>query len=163
MGMGYKMTMAGLTIGALFTGAISTAGAQEVRVTPEFTQPGSIPDQFDRAYFSNDRNFFDNRSEGRQFNFLFGVGNIIRSGFTENEISRDGRAVDNLYRQTLTRQLSSSPMIRTLDLPNPFNTSVRLSPRSAEASRQLPLQPSVFETAPSSLPPGSQSPVPALW
>lgn len=165
MEMGYKYALAGFAIGALSILTGGTAMAQEVRVTPEFTQPGSIPDQFDRAFSSNDRTFYENRSEARQFNFLFGVGSIVRSGFVENEINRDGRAINNLYRQVLTRQLSNSPIIRTQDIPNPFNTSVRLLPRSAEASRQLPGQPPIVETAPSStLPPGdNRSPVPALW
>lgn len=165
MEMGYKRTLAGLAIGTLFTLSSGAAFAQEVRVTPELTQPGSIPEQFDRTFSSNDRTFYENRSETRQFNFLFGVGSIVRSGFVENEINRDGRAINNLYRQVLTRQLSNSPIIRTQDIPNPFNTSVRLLPSSAEASRRIPAQPSVIETAPSStLPPGdNRSPVPALW
>jgi len=81
-------------------------------------------DTFNRAFFKNDPNFFRNQSVGRQFDLIFGVGN----SFPENEIRRDGELVDTLYQDTLKQQGSSGPIIRTPDLPNPYNTTLLESP-----------------------------------
>jgi len=37
--------------------------------------------------------------------------------------------VDIVYQNTLEQQVSSDPIIRTQDLPNPYETSILLSPR----------------------------------
>jgi hypothetical protein len=88
----------------------------------------TIAEKFNQAFFSNDPDFFRNRSLGRQLNFLFGAGSLIRNSFPENEIARDAAQVHNLYRTTLEQQVSSDPVIRTPDLPNPYGTSILSSP-----------------------------------
>lgn len=77
----------------------------------------TIPEAFDRAFFSNDRDAFTNRSILRQLNSIFGP-------YPENEINRDGQAVHKLYVEVLEQQVSSDPILRTPDLPNPYNTSL---------------------------------------
>ena len=76
-----------------------------------------IDRQFERTFFSNDREAFVNRSIGRQFNFLFGP-------FPENEITRDSKALYKLYVDVMRQQVSNDPVIRTPDLANPYNTSL---------------------------------------
>jgi hypothetical protein len=89
--------------------------------------PVRIDEQFNRVFFSNDREFFQNRSVSRQLDFLFG----LRNSFPENEITRDGRGVHNLYVEVLERQVGSDPILLTPDLPSPFNTSLRQMPPSS--------------------------------
>lgn len=131
-------------------------------------QPGTVGAAFEDVYFSNDRDFYTNRSIPRQFNYIFGPGILIRNGFPENEIARDGRAINELYREVLARQLSTSPLLRTRDLPNPFTESVRNLPL-AEVPIQIqprPALPPIIEEVPSTQPsvsPPSRGPVPALW
>lgn len=83
---------------------------------------------FERAFFKNDPEFFRNRSPQRQIDAIFGVGSLLRNSFTENEIRRDAELVDIFYRDLLNQQVSSDPIIRTPDLPNPYGSSILLSP-----------------------------------
>ena len=104
------------------TGFHSSAIAQPA----SSTQPKpdeTLAETFERTFFTNDLTFFRNRSLGRQFNWIFGF-----NGYTENEINRDAARVDDLYRSSLKRQTSSDPVIRTRDLPNPYETSILASP-----------------------------------
>ena len=91
------------------------------------TQPSSteaISETFNRAFFESDPEFFRNRSFGRQLDLILGL-----DSFTEDEITRDAERVNNLYEDALERQVSSDPIIRTRDLPNPYETSILSSPR----------------------------------
>lgn len=84
---------------------------------------------FERSFFRNDRTFFDNRSFGRQFDFIFGIGSSNKNSFVENEIQGDTELVDVLYKDALEQQGSSDPILRTRDLPNPYETSTTFSNR----------------------------------
>lgn len=88
----------------------------------------SVADTFNRAYFKNDPNFFRNRSVKNQLDLIFGPGSLIRNSFPENKINRDAELIDILYQDTLRQQVSSDPIIRTRDLPNPYETSILQSP-----------------------------------
>ena len=94
---------------------------------PENDRALRIDQQFNRVFFDNDKDFFENRSIPRQLDFLFG----LRNSFPENEINRDGRGVHRLYVEVLERQVGSDPILLTPDLPNPFNTSLRQLPPSS--------------------------------
>ena len=102
---------------------------------------------FNRAFFRNDPDFFNNRSVGRQLNFMFGIGSLLRNSFPENEIIRDAELVDSLYKDTLKQQVSSGPIIRTRDLPNPYETSVLQNP-SLKGNSPVVEREVVFETQP---------------
>ncbi len=77
----------------------------------------SIPDAFERQFFDKDRIFSQNRTLGRTSAWLF-------FSFPENEITQDGRGIYNLYREVLNQQVSNAPIIRTPDLPNPYDNSL---------------------------------------
>lgn len=84
----------------------------------------TLGDAFERTYFNNDPNFFQNRSFKRQLNWMFGI-----NGFPDNEINRDAAQIHDLWQTTLIQQTASDPVIRTRDLPNPYNTSILSSPQ----------------------------------
>ncbi|MEA5600817.1 hypothetical protein [Nostoc sp. UHCC 0252] len=87
-------------------------------------------DAFERAYFRHDRNFYENGSSlKRQLDVFFGSGTGFGGSFPENEIARDAELVNTLYHDALTQQVGNDPYIRTPDLPNPYNTSLMMSPR----------------------------------
>ncbi|MFN6571307.1 hypothetical protein A6770_24625 [Nostoc minutum NIES-26] len=87
-------------------------------------------DVFERAYFRHDRNFYENNSSvKRQLDSFLGSGSVFRNSFPENEIARDAELVNTLYRDVLTQQVGNDPYIRTPDLPNPYDTSLLMSPR----------------------------------
>jgi hypothetical protein len=96
------------------------------------TQPSgneTISETFNRAFFRNDPEFFRNRSIKRQIDLILGPGSLLRNSFPENEILRDAKLVDILYQDVLEQQASSDPIIRTPDLPNPYESTILVSPR----------------------------------
>ncbi|QKQ77295.1 hypothetical protein [Nostoc sp. TCL240-02] len=86
-------------------------------------------DVFERAFFSHDRNFYENGSLKRQVDSLLGSGSSFGGSFPENEIARDAELVNTLYHDVLTQQVGNDPYLRTPDLPNPYDTSLIMSPR----------------------------------
>ncbi|MEH2289405.1 hypothetical protein [Nostoc sp.] len=110
-----------LTAGIAFP---SIASAQTATSNTETTN-----DVFERAYFRHDRNFYENGSLKRQLDSFFGSGTGFGGSFPENEIARDAELVNTLYHDALTQQVGNDPYIRTPDLPNPYNTSLMMSPR----------------------------------
>lgn len=112
-----------LIVMAAATGFQGVAIAQQTSGTQPIDE--TLADTFERTFFNNDPNFFRNRSLGRQLNWMFGV-----NGFAENEINRDATELHDLLRTSLKRQNSSDRVIRTRDLPNPFNSSILSSPKN---------------------------------
>lgn len=167
MGIGTRRL---LGILALATSSLIFSGgaiAQEVDEDADVIVLDSLPEAFEDAFYSNDRNFFENRSLYRQINWILGQGSIVRNGFPENEIARDGAAVHAIYEIGLALQNTSDPLLRTPDLPNPYETSLLLLP-SVEFRGQAELEnfPSTFgpPPEPQAQPvPQPQRPVPALY
>lgn len=148
----------GLGLFSIVTGIVPgyQAMAQTATLEP------SIPQQFNDAFYSNADTFFGNRSLGGQLSLIFGI-----PGFPENQIRRDGRAVDRLYREVLEQQVASDPTLRTPDLPNPFSGSLLTTPLIAAEEPIPPAPPPVIFQQPTVAPPPPAPtparPVPALW
>ena len=92
-------------------------------------QTETTNDAFERAYFRHDRNFYENGSLKRQLDSFLGSGSSFGGSFPENEIARDAQLINTLYHDVLTQQVGNDPYIRTPDLPNPYDTSLIMSPR----------------------------------
>ncbi|HEY9616069.1 MAG TPA: hypothetical protein V6C64_04470 [Microcoleaceae cyanobacterium] len=154
-----RSAIAGLTVMTFSSAITPAAQAQDTIQLSPVTKLQTIPERFDEVYFRRDPDFFTNRSLLRQLLFLTGP-------FTENEISNDAKGVSNLYYETMSRQLNNFPIVRTPDLPNPFNESLLTLPRLVNNPPLLVEQPP-FVSPPIVTPPVSrpqpQSPVPALW
>lgn len=121
-------------------------------------QFGSVPFQFEHEFFSNSREYSRNRTLPGQLKRIFGP-------FPENSMSRDQRNVHQLYLETQYKQMNSGPIIRTVDLQNPFQASLRTLPPPVVAAPIPPLgvQPPIV--APPVAVPAvpTPAPVPALW
>jgi len=160
--------IAGATVVAFSLVTASAVLAEDKDLFPS-PVPGaqSVNQQFEDTFFSNDRDFVRNRSAPRQLGFLTGLGIVVRDSFPENEIARDGKNLLDLYRQVNARQVPL-PVIRTPDLPTPFNTSILTSPMVADADAGPPAAQPTFSypgdgvTAPPTAAP-SRGKVPALW
>ncbi|MBE9037339.1 hypothetical protein [aff. Roholtiella sp. LEGE 12411] len=124
--MGIKLkTLGGLLVLAVGIAFPSVASAQ--KVTPSYETTNDV---FERAFFRHDRNFYENGGFKRQLDsFLGSSGSGLRNSFPENEIARDAELVNTLYHDVLTQQVGNDPYIRTPDLPNPYDTSLLMSPR----------------------------------
>ncbi|MBW4477975.1 MAG: hypothetical protein KME54_14180 [Tolypothrix brevis GSE-NOS-MK-07-07A] len=123
MGIKFK-AVGGLLV--LLAASISIPAFADDKGTTNYETANEI---FDRAYFKNDRNFYGNNTFRRQIDWLVGSGSLFRNSFPENEIARDAELVNVVYRDVLNQQVGNDPYIRTPDLPNPYNTSLMMSPR----------------------------------
>lgn len=92
------------------------ARAQSVNNQPVIISPAQA---FNRAMFENSGTYFENRSIRRQTRSILGLG-----GFPEQNLTRDAKLVNLVYRDVLRQQVSSTPLIRIQDLRNPFDSTV---------------------------------------
>ncbi len=110
--------------------------------SPVFRPRETVPNTVDRAFYGPLGEFSD-RNPLRSTQTILGTP----FGFPENQISRDGERIHRLYVDLLNQQVSSDPLIRTADLPNPFNLSVLTLPTSSsqisgsEFAIEQPLEP----------------------
>lgn len=104
---------------SIFGSAAKAQTAADVKFQPSPT----LADRFEEAFYSHDKNYFENRSFFRQLDTIVGWGSF-KTSFVENEINADTEAVHNLYVDAFARQVSSDPVIRTRDLPNPYDSSI---------------------------------------
>jgi hypothetical protein len=123
MGIKFK-AVGGLLV--LLAASISIPAFADDKGTANYETANEV---FDRAYFKNDRNFYGNNTFRRQIDWLVGSGSLFRNSFPESEIARDAELVNVVYRDVLNQQVGNDPYIRTPDLPNPYNTSLMMSPR----------------------------------
>lgn len=168
MRMKLRGILATIAIALAASSIANVAAAQTANQSSEPTRP--LNDEFLRAFYANDGNFFQNRRLGRQIDFVLGVGTNFLNSFTDNEITGDGRAVNRLYNEALRDQTLSDGIIRTPDQENPFDTSLLLLPASAatlSTTSDIPPVPVVpfsppppVQAAPQAAP---SAPVPALW
>ena len=78
---------------------------------------------FEEAYYTRGKDAFQQSSIFGQINTILGF-----TGFPEQHVSVDGKAVDTLYNESLKQQASSGEPIVTRDLENPYSTSLRETP-----------------------------------
>ena len=90
--------------------------------TPPHTRLETIPETFEKAFFDHSDSYFQNTSSWGQVQLIFGLG------FPENEIAHDGKTIHFIYQDVLAQQTQSDPVIRTLDLKSPFDSSLRSNP-----------------------------------
>jgi hypothetical protein len=159
IGIGSKCAIAGCVFLALSVVSSTAAIAVDDEDFPlvQGVRFGQIPYEFENAFFSHNRDFYRNRSFTGQLKRIFGP-------FPENSTARDGRAVNELYLRTQFQQMNSGPILRTVDLPTPFQYSLRtLPPPVVVAPIEVIPAPIVPPVAPAPLPVQPTRPVPALW
>lgn len=121
MGTRFKSLTGALAI--FTTVCVGSAATAQPAPNNQSPQNGTLSDRFEQVFFANDRDFSANRSFLRQLDFIIGIGSP-NTGFVENEINADTKAITALYKDALLQQGSSDPIVRTRDLPNPYDTSI---------------------------------------
>ena len=111
----------------LVTAAIGFTSAAFAEPTSSTGSRGNetISERFGQDLFKNEPDFYRNRSVESKINLIFGL-----NSFPDRKIIRDGELINRLYQNVLDQQVSNEPIIRTPDLPNPYDTSVLRSLRS---------------------------------
>jgi len=87
----------------------------------------NIPGLFNRAVNNNTGRFYDYTSISGQFNSREGWRTFLQGSYFDNMITRDAKLIETLYYDVMQQQ-QSGPLIRTQDLPNPFDTSLQENP-----------------------------------
>ncbi|BAW96371.1 hypothetical protein NIES970_12980 [[Synechococcus] sp. NIES-970] len=115
-----------LAVGAAVQGIGQQAIAQTYLEGRYPTYPEHTNDVFTRALYYESRDTFESFRTGQVLNDSFGVSpfGIDGSGYPEHRAKRDIKKIDILYRDIMLQQVGSDPVIRTQDLPNPFNSSL---------------------------------------
>jgi hypothetical protein len=140
MGVRIKSLLGAAMLSAVAT-VISNAAMAQDR-SPVFRPRETVPEAMNRAYYGSMGDFSD-RNPFRSIGVILGTP----FGFPENQTSRDAERMNRLYKDLLNQQVSSDPLIRTADLPNPYNLSVLTLPSSnnrvmgTEFSIEEPFQP----------------------
>ena len=116
----------GVSVSTLAVASAILTVAAPSRAEP--SQPVPLSEAFNDAFYQNARSFFQNRSIYSQINWILGQGSIIRSGYPDKQIERDVRGIHSLYEDAIDQQVASDPVIRTPDLPNPYDSSVMMMP-----------------------------------
>ncbi|MBD2576951.1 hypothetical protein [Oscillatoria sp. FACHB-1406] len=124
----------------------SSAAIAQTYINPEqfeLIDFESIPDAFDYSITSHSGDSFNRSRLYSPVQTMFGM-----PYFLDNAIARDAEDAHKLYRELYYLQTMSGPVIRTVDIANPFNTSLRLNP--SFAGPQAPVRGSefLFEVAP---------------
>ena len=118
-----------LLVGAASSIFASEALAESAPSATAQTEPQeNLAETFHRALFENSGDSFEAGSIWGQINLIFGFTALPEGSFPENQISRDARQIDILYKEALKQQNQSQPMIRTRDLSNPFDSSILNNP-----------------------------------
>jgi len=170
-----KTFLSVLSLLTLAGGFAAPAIAQSAPEAGELTLPptyDSVPNLVNAAFFSESGDPFNRLTIGNQAETIFGFGIVkfIRGTYPENEIERESALVHALYEDLLRQQVASDPVIRTRDLPNPYDSSVltrynevtrfgsTVIPETFQQQPTQSVQPS-FTPAPSP----TRDPIPALW
>ena len=101
--------------------------------------PEHTADVFDRAVdyelYDVDTSF----DTWEVLNDYFGVSplSLIQPGYPEHNAKRDFKKVSILYSDIMQQQVASDPVIRTPDLANPYNSSIRSEAPAQNGSLQL--------------------------
>ena len=141
MGARIKSLICTFGISAASSLIAMSATAQDA-TSPVFRPRETIPNEVNRAFYGSLGEFSD-RNPLRATQAILGTP----FGFPENQISRDGERIHRLHVDLLNQQVSSDPLIRTADLPNPFNLSVQTLPNAdsrvmgSEFAIEQPLEP----------------------
>jgi hypothetical protein len=83
------------------------------------TQPVSLNEAFNQAYFKHGKNAIKQSNIFGQIDAIVGF-----TGFPEQHISRDTKSVDELYQNAMNQQSAAGMPMMTQDLMNPYRTSL---------------------------------------
>lgn len=129
MAMGLKYFVGVLGGTTLLAMSASAALAQD-RTTPTTSvRRESVLEVFERTYYGSGGSYFEGFSVGGQLQAIFGPA------FPDNAAASATRRIDRLYEDQLARQTKSDPIVRTVDLPNPYSSSLLLLPSTANINR----------------------------
>ncbi len=130
--------------GVLVVTAASTvlATTEVAQAIPPETTFNPVADDFNRAASRSSGDSFKIQSIFGQGSTFLGISFPWPSGsigaFPEQALAADTRDLIKLYREAFLKQYSSDPVIRVVDHPNPYNTSILTQPSYGELNQSQP-------------------------
>ncbi|MEA5595356.1 hypothetical protein [Rivularia sp. UHCC 0363] len=115
----------------------ATIGFPNIAVAETESSYQTPNEVFEKAFYENYPDFYDNNGLFREIDWIFGPGSLFNSSFPEHQIERDAKLVNIVYQDALKQQTTNDPYIRTPDLPNPYNSSLLGSPRLRASQLQV--------------------------
>lgn len=143
-----RMLLSSLVVVATCTGLASSVMAQTELSDSEPIRPATVSETFNRAFFNSSGDLYFNRTIPRQINYILGFGSFGSATFPDLELEQDAELINTIYNDVLDQQVSSDPVIRTPDLPNPFNSSLRGLPTARPFGTRVEGSEFIFQTVP---------------
>ncbi|BAQ66528.1 hypothetical protein GM3709_3293 [Geminocystis sp. NIES-3709] len=78
-----------------------------------------------QAFFTHSGTFFEDSSIAGQLNLILGFRSFPMGSFPENNVASDALLVNAIVVDYFRQLKEKDPTIRTYDLPNPFDTSLK--------------------------------------
>jgi hypothetical protein len=103
-----------LKIAALLVGALTLSIAAPAKAD-------NLGNQMDKMFSANSGDIFHNATTWRGAQLLLNIPTA------ESEYNKDSQAMEQLYRDGMRAQTGTP--VSTIDLPNPFNSSISTNPR----------------------------------
>jgi hypothetical protein len=103
-----------------FIATVSGLFALDVKAEEINTQSISVADTFKNTYFKNAGDNYEKSSFIGDLNTIIGI-----QGFPENQISGDGKLLDEVYQNSLLNQSQIGTPMKTRDLSSPYTTSLQ--------------------------------------
>ncbi|HEY9881618.1 MAG TPA: hypothetical protein V6D29_24410 [Leptolyngbyaceae cyanobacterium] len=145
--MGIQLKHVTVTTLVMATAILSAASPAFSQQADSTTEVKTVPAGFGDLFYGYSGTYFDNRTIGGQFSNLFGPGGWDSARFPEHEIEWDSDAIHRAFVDHLALQNTLDPTLRVPDLPNPFTTTLLLSPTS-QSSGPVVGSEFIFEGAP---------------
>lgn len=156
-----SVSVAVMTTVVMGSGAIAQEARQRVDAEIFPLVSSDLAEQMEAVFYTNDQPYYTNRGLPRQISSFLGIS------FGDNEINEDARLIHEFAIQLWEEQAKSGPLIRTPDLPNPYQSSILLEPTLAQQEfpatfirQPIAAPPTVSTTSP---PVPINRPVQALW
>jgi hypothetical protein len=101
---------------------------QNADMTFSYTDEYNVEEMVNEAFWRNGGNFYDDTKPGAFFDTMFGWGSFPQGTYPENEIARDGLLIYTIMNDYFKQLQEDHPTLRTRDLENPYETSLREQP-----------------------------------
>lgn len=150
---------ASLAIATMLAGtqAVQAQDAQRGLRSQQLEQYPTVQDEILDTFFTDSGDFYRNTG-------VLGTVTTFFGPFPENNIARDAQATYELIEELQDLQATNDPLLRTVDLDNPFGTSLLLlSPYEAPVPSPRPAYIPAIQGPSSSPPPPRRGPVRGLY
>ena len=97
-------------------------------MTPTYDRVNDVPQMVNDAFWRRDGDFFEDVRPQGYLDTVFGWSTFPLGSYPETELTRDALLIYTIMGDYFKQQNEDHPTLRTRDLINPFDTSLRNQP-----------------------------------